>query len=337
MRLLERIEHFNRQVRHYRQQSANNSGKLPRSDAWTHWYCEEPYLIRNSDVELYKRWTEIFLNQFEIDEAGRISPKPGATNDYWLMQKFTHLMAEISSRGGLRSDLTEQGNEEYRKYFIDGPPVGISLFKSFNTLKGGLVKFSKTPFVEDMLKYGRFRISPASHFLDPSLLVSQQDAELIREFRLSTIKPWQNGFDTVELDGKYYPANEDISISIACDDYYLLCFCREIDRRLPTDFEADAALIVTDRKRFTRLFFDKIREKFNSSEQWHGDVKYYDPYLDYKRHKIVERMKNYRYYYQKEYRYVVRPKNYPDAPLEPFFIEIGPMHDFAEAVYVPSP
>ena len=89
-------------------------------------------------------------------------------------------------------------------------------------------------------------------------------------------------------------------------------------------------LLLKTRKRFQRLFFDALRSSLPTSVFYNGDVDYYDPYLDFKKYKTPEMIKHIRFHYQKEFRLVAKPKVHGKRNLEPLFINIGSMEDYAE-------
>lgn len=60
---------------------------------------------------------------------------------------------------------------------------------------------------------------------------------------------------------------------------------------------------------------------------------YYDPYLDYTRFKVPEMAKHFGYAYQREVRIAFRSKRRTVRPLEPVFLEIGSMEDYADLVW----
>ena len=332
MEFLNRFNYYKQRLSEYEATSKANDNKLPRSDVWRTMYLRDPYLIRASEDELYDRFCDVYSNTVEIDGLGRISPRPIMFNDNMLLRKFTHLLEETGSRGGIRTDLAEAGNRTLGKYFSSGPPVGIELFEGISTPeKPYFVKFSQREYIEKMFKFGEIRVSPASAYESGSLLFAMQDFETIRSYTIPTYDNLLKGFSSASIDGVNYDiTNGDIQLSTEVPDYYLYSLCREIDRRMPTDFDSEAALIIKDRSQFQKKFFDALRSSLPPCEFLNGEVKYYDPYLDFKRYRAPEMTKHLRFHYQKEFRLVAKPKTQSANKLEPFFINIGSMEDFAD-------
>ena len=116
------------------------------------------------------------------------------------------------------------------------------------------------------------------------------------------------------------------------DDYFLFCTCTDISRRMPTDFEADAALIIKDKM----AFIDRLRKAFAQQyPHWQfleGNVYYYDPFNDIPKDMNQEFWKHISFSYQKEHRCVLRPKRKEEGELQAFFVELGSLEDISEMV-----
>lgn len=328
----ERYKWFQERLRQLEAEAARNSGKLQRHDHWRLSYYRDPYFIRSTDDQYFHRFCDVFHNLVYLNELGQIAPLDVLQNDSMLMRKFAALMEEQSFRIAITGSLIQAANEPIGKYFDNDVPIGVKLFENIRQPKSPyLVKFSKREYVEQMLNTGTFRVSPASLYSSGSLLHAQQDLETEREFIIPTYDKVLQGYEYVNVEGmKFNITQADPVIRISVPDYYLVSLCRDMDRRMPTDFESDAALIIKDSKRFQRLFFDQLRGKLKGWDFRNGDVSYYDPYLDFMRYKVPEMTKHFRFHYQKEFRLVARPKKQVAAALEPFFVNIGPMHDYAE-------
>jgi hypothetical protein len=250
---------------------------------------------------------------------------------------FTHLHLEMEQRR-IFYDRALQGEatSPIAAYFADGEPIGVKLFRNREVApKQCLVKFTRKGFAEDMFKFGRIRISPASYYADGSLIKAVKDLETERIYRILALKEAMSGQTHVVVRGVSLPiTNGYIKLHFEVDNYYLYSTCTELDRRMPTDFKADAAVIIKDRARFTALlrkFLAMAKPTWMFAE---GPVVYYDPYLDVPRSREQEFYKHLAYSYQKEYRCILRRgvDSHVDEPLQPFFVEIGSLEGFAELV-----
>lgn len=336
--LKQKLEWFSSRDKSLVQEQANNGGRLRRGDFWRRDYYKNPYLARATDAQFFKRVCDVFHNQMELDEEGRITPKPSMNNNNWLMQRWAHVMEEAGTRGGFNGELLSSANEPLRKYFENGRAPGVELFRDFkNAPKAPLVKYSRREFVESMYRFGEIRVAPASEYASGSLLDAQRDLEVQREFIIPTAKLIAKGYTQADIEGQQYNIAEgDVSIVEETENYYVFCLCREVDRRLPSDFNADAALVIHDATAFQRLFFDALRERLGNWEMRNGHVTYYDPYSDYKRHRVLEMTKHFKFHYQKEFRLLARPKRQLQYQLEPFFLRLGSLENLATPYYMPG-
>ena len=75
-------------------------------------------------------------------------------------------------------------------------------------------------------------------------------------------------------------------------------------------------------------------EQFPTWQFLEGEFYYYDPYNDIPRSRNQEFWKRFSYSYQKEHRCVLRPRRQYFGELAPFFVELGPLGDIAEAIFV---
>ena len=161
-----------------------------------------------------------------------------------------------------------------------------------------------------------------------------KDLELERQFRIPAFKEALSGQTHLDFHGANLPIQGGaISVVIKGQDYFLLSTYLEFDRRMPTDFGADAALIVRDERRFVAQFKKSFKAVFGQSYVEASRVHYYDPFrLPTQRFlKRREFLKHFAYAYQKEHRIVARPIT-GAIPKEPLFLEIGSLEDYCEIV-----
>lgn len=123
-------------------------------------------------------------------------------------------------------------------------------------------------------------------------------------------------------------------LPVICPDYFLFSLCDQIYYRLPTDFNADAALIIRDPALFTQRFISHFLARQPNWVPLHGPVTYYDPYRDHAKIKVAEMSKHFGYAYQREVRIAFRSKQAVSAGLQPEFLKIGSMTDYAELICV---
>lgn len=306
-------------------------GSMSRSDWWRHEYVSNPYLLGYPDDRLALRFHDVFVNNTELSPQGLIGILPVDKDDQFI-RKFTHLLEEYDVRGGLPkfNDIPREKID----YFADGGPIATRIFADYVQPESPiLVKYGRRKFLEPMLREGVIRISPASYYGNASHNAAIQDDEVSRIF---CIPSWRE-----RVDGKTYAnirghrmeyGEDDIILPLVFDDYYLFSLCDHIYYRMPTDFGADAAIVIRDPVKFTQRVISNFLAANPEWEPIEGPVTYYDPYLDYTKFRLPEMAKPFGYSYQREVRIVFKQRQ-PVATLEPVFLNIGSMEDYADLLW----
>ena len=311
-------------------------GFLPWHIGWRYEYFNCPYLLLEEDDTVTARFLDIFTNIVDISKEGKIVLSPMLKNEGRLGRFFTQTLEENSWRGILTPDAVRQATGQISAYFENGPPVGIDMFGNMTHQPGAwLVKYSKKEFVEQMYNFGRFRISPASEYANENHSKAVKDVEMERSYRLKALVDILAGRDTFNFQGIKIPIrNGVVPVDFVLDDYYLFSSCKEIDRRMPTDFQSNAALVIKDKVKFVSMLKEALLQKLTSWEFLEREVNYYDPYNDLPNDPNQEFRKHFSYSYQKEHRCILRQKRSPalDMHLEPFFVELGSLHGITEIV-----
>jgi len=312
----------------------STGGILKRQQWWEYNYYKFPYLIGSRSERIASRFRDVFVNLSELDFNGKIGVRPGFTEDDSLTQKFTHLLQEWNLRGGVPTDVVAEARKPIVKYFENGEPIAVKLFEGFKPPSSPfLVKYSKRAFLEPMLTKGVVRICPASFYDDDKHIASVRDNETHRYFFIPTFQERLLGKTSIHFQNHEIKFGyDDIEIPVVVPDYFMYSLCDRIYYRLPTDFDADAALIIKN----PTLFCQRIISAFLSIHaEWRplvGGITYYDPYMDYKKVREPEMAKHFGYSYQREYRLAFRSKFPTKSNLVPQTIKIGPMTDYAELI-----
>ncbi|MEO0410963.1 MAG: hypothetical protein AAF221_03860 [Pseudomonadota bacterium] len=310
-------------------------GKLTRGDSWRLDYLKYPYLLGAPDFRLKERFRDVFLNVMELGEDGRIRLVSLTENDAF-MQMFSHILEEYQNRTGGEppGEDIEAARSQILGYHKNGKPIGVKLFQGYEPPNTPiLVKYGKREFLEPMISSGRMRIANAGMYSKPDLIGSMHDNETSREFFIPTFKERLNGQDHLAYNGdKIEFHDDDIRMPVVFGDYYVFSLCEDIHIRMPTDFDADAAIVVRDPIQFKQRLISTFLAHFPDWKPIEGNVTYYDPYRDYTKIKVPEMVKHFRYAYQKEVRIVFKPLTFQNQPLEPVFLSIGSMSDYSDLV-----
>jgi len=311
--------------------------RLARHEVWRHAYLAYPYLIGTPDDRVAERFRSIFLNVMEIGPDGRLCPVPMAETDEY-MQVFTHMREEYGSRadGMPPADVIGSARKPIFKYFEHGTPIGVTMFEGYKAPTTPIVvKYGKRQFLEPMLQTGDLRLANAGLYNDAGFLDAVRDDETSRTFFIPTYKERLDGKSGINFQGRLIEfGDDDIVLPLVFADYYLFSLCGHIHYRMPTDFGADAAIVIRDPVIFKQRLISTFLARFPDWIPMEGKVTYYDPYRDYSKFKVPEMAKHFGYAYQKEVRIAFRPRNKILTNLEPLFMSIGSMTDYAELISI---
>jgi hypothetical protein len=316
---------------YFKQKSDGNGGMLPRHEIWRHAYVSDPYLIGAPAERLGQRFQAVFANVTELGKNG-IGMLPADINDIF-MEKFTHLLEEYGSRGGQPpNDVLAAARAPILRYFEKGDPIAVRIFKDYKPPTTAFtVKYGRREFLEPMLRKGRLRICPATYYNDSSHNAAVRDDEIHRTFFIPTYLERLRGEHHLDFQGHRIAfGDDDIVLPVVAPDYFLLSLCDSVYYRMPTDFDADAALIIKDPNRFAQRVISSFLARFADWKPLYGPVTYYDPYRDYTKIRVHEMSKPFGYAYQREVRIVMQAKRRPRETLQPEFLDVGPMDDYAE-------
>jgi len=310
--------------------------RLARHEVWRHAYLARPYLIGAPDDRVAERFRSIFLNVSEIGPEGKLRPVPMSDTDEY-MQVFTHLLEEYESRcRGIPTTLIQSSREPILKYFEHGTPIGVTMFTGYKAPTTPiLVKYGRRQFLEPMLRTGNLRLANAKLYNDASFINAVRDDEISRTFFIPTYKERLEGKSHIIIQGHRVEfGDDDIVLPLVFDDYFLFSLCEHIHYRMPTDFGADAAIVIRNPKLFKQRLIATFLARFPDWVPMEGKVIYYDPYRDYSKFKVPEMAKHFGYAYQKEVRVAFRPRRPISVNLEPLFLSIGSMAEYADLVSI---
>lgn len=331
----QRFEHIQARRRHYEWKS-EQPGRLKRHEMWRHTYLAHPYLLGSPEDRVAERFRNIFMNVMELSRQGQITPVPISQTDEYI-QVFTHMLEEYGSRGGQPpDDVIATARSPLVKYFEHGTPLGVRLFDGYEPPPGPIVvKYGKRRFLEPMFQKGDLRLANAALYNGSQFLNAVRDDETSRTFFISTYKERLAGETYCEFQGhRIEYDDDDIVLPLVFDDYFLFSLCEHVHYRMPTDFGADAAIVIRDPARFIQRLISTFLARLPDWEALEGKVIYYDPYRDYAKFKIPEMAKHFGYAYQKEVRVAFRPRRKLSRPLEPMHLSIGSMTDYADFLYL---
>lgn len=303
---------------------------MKRHECWRAQYNADPYLEGLPEDILKVRTDDVTANNWFVTDdlkLGLVSPR---IDDFWMVS-WTHLLEEWGSRGGLSGglDVSKHPNLDW-----PGLAAAVAPFQTSRTANADvLVKYGQHQHLEDARQLGKFRISPASRYEDPSLNVAIRDKELeLAVYRRSrTYK--------LLFDSRGYvlaPAGPKngfrVEVLKAPSNYYVYCMSTERSLRLFGDFTADAAMIVHKPVQFVRRLGEGVRRHLGAGWTWYATpIRYVDPLRAPIGSLNIVECKHFLFTYQREYRIVWLPPS-PVSHLDYLDITVDPAADCADVV-----
>ena len=331
-----RYDWFSQRLTELEKRASENGGRLSKEEVWRAKYSVNPYMLLEPDDVIIERFNDIFTNCLDLSEDGKIIPSPMMENNERLSKFLTQVIDETNLRGILHRGSMQPAHEQINSYFENDTPPGARMFKGFPSLpKDYLFKFSKKEYVDDMYKYGRFRISPASYYSKGSHLRAVKDLETERSYKVKAIHEAMEGLDSIEIQGHQVNiVNGVVPINFYLDDYFLFSTCNDVSRRVPTDFEADSVLVIKNKGEFISRLKEELLISYPGWEFLERDVYYYDSYNNHPQDPDQEFYKHISYSYQREHRCIIRSKHLGQEHenLSLFFVELGPLGDICEVI-----
>lgn len=332
----ERLRGIEERRRHYEWKS-EQPRRLRLHEVWRHTYLAYPYLIGAPDDRVAERFKSIFMNVNELSPEGKLSLVPMEVTDE-CMQVFTHMLEEYGARrdGHPPDGVIAEACMPLLKYFENGTPIGVKMFEGYQVPETPfLVKYGKRQFLEPMFHRGELRLANAGLYNDAGFLDAVRDDETSRTFFIPTFRERLAGKTHLKMAGHRQPFDDDdIVLPLVFVGYFLFSLCEHIHYRMPTDFEAGAAIVIRDPPLFKQRLISTFLAKFPGWTPMEGNIIYYDPYRDFTKFRAPEMAKHFGYAYQKESRIVFRPPQKTSVPLEPVYLTIGSMSDYADLVAV---
>ena len=274
-------------------------------------------------------------NLMRLTEKGQIAPLPiGPDLEYWS-ELFTHLLEESGRRGGIPQNALKELQVVNATY--PEKPKAVAALSSISIPSPGscFVKFTKSQYAKEFVFRGKLRIAPASYYADPTLNQAIRDDELsvTAYFPRDEVKIEILDGKTGVSKGKITPTTDLKRCVRSSTDYYVWCVARSLDLRLFDDFESDACVIIKDKQRFLDLLKRKMGVHLVNWCFWNSAVNYFDPYLIGLKQDIDPYFsKHFRYWYQREHRFLWLPPETQSTPLCPIDIELGSLEDIVDYV-----
>jgi hypothetical protein len=301
---------------------------LQESEAQQTQYLTERYLEHSSLEELVQRLKDIRRNMLMFSSAG-IPSYDFSSNLRGLIERAAHVEHELELRQAKSSAIALASPEIFSPEY---PRVkkAIRAWGDYSfPLSPYFVKYGKLAHLKELYDEGQILIHPASYYSDPSLTPAIRDEELeaVIALPVGTRLKMQvdNGeYREIPIAGRIFNRKRSET------DFYIYCTAAKYDHRLFDDFESDACLLVHEPKDFVRRIVEACKENYSDWLFAEKMVCYYDP-LRPNRIEDIPLSKHFRFWYQHEYRIVLKPKA-PIKRLQPIKLSLGKVSNLCELI-----
>jgi len=299
-------------------------------DWWEHRYEKNRYLESASNDQLKARFREIYGHMMGLNDRGQITLGEINHETGSIFVVWAHFLYELRLRNiPFPTFAKDVGTEEFLRPTHPKPPRGIEIREITQKLKTPfLIKYGKREHLRSAYSQGEFLVSNAKYYSDPSLNSEIKDDELNLNFFVPSKRVRIQDTGNDGIDNIITPIG-DINRQISLGrDYYAMCFSYDHIFRQCESLDYDSAIIIYDIYRFSNRLTKAVSKKFGYVEVAAAPVEYFDPYLSDPSQYIVPFAKNYRYQYQREFRFVW----YAEEPLERISIRLGPLREISHFV-----
>lgn len=298
-----------------------------RAELWRIQYSRQRYLEKCSLQDLISRLSDISYNLLSFSDAG-FPVSDCAPRTLWLRERAIHVHHELELRrvpetgeGQFPESLQQQYPNIQRALHVWHDRT-IPAHQYF-------VKYGKHPELLKVLEKGLITVRPASDYDDPSLNPAVRDKELeaVISFPPGTGLRRQNDqgqYEDLPITGRIQARTRSPT------DFYVFCTSATYQHRLFDDFNADACLLVHEPKVFVRKMVDALNRHYPNWLFGEKMVSYYDP-LWFHGFAEIPFAKHFRYWYQNEYRVVVKPQP-PVLRLSPIALDLGKISDLCQLI-----
>lgn len=307
--------------------SDNHNASNFNSEMWEFEYVCNRYLKGLSNDELKIRHRDIIRNMLHLVRIDRNKlPINNCMGSWYWFRKEYQTRLELFFR-----NITIESDELFKRIWDLKKAHGADV-RDPDILPNVLFRYEKSCYLDDIVKFGRIRIGPASKHIQGKDH-ARYDDELNKTIYLPPNSEAYmsdcNGRKISDIDGS-------IGITRSVDDYYIYCMSCDFHMNLIKEFiQSDTCMEVCDTDQFINCV---MRGGDAALPNWlfnYGFVHYFDMKDKDPNEHIDPRMcKDFKYAYQREYRFVWASVGNTEHTDGYKFINIGPcnmrfrMHTF---------
>lgn len=288
------------------------------SDFWELEYQTRRYLAGLDDSGLLARHVCILKNleYFASPESDFIPIHSFRSSWFWYRKEhqtrfemhLRGLFSEVCTSSSLAQNVCES--------LISLPAPSAS-----HASGGKLYRYGGLNRLEQLQASGGLRMWHAEFYSKLEKDLARQDNEMAKDRYL-------NGALTVitGADGVRIPTVGDVCISHSGPEYYLLCMSSSLDLKLFDDFNVHHCAVIENVDDFAMKLEHAALAAMPGFLFHHNPVEYFDPYEAVPRQHLSHTIsKDFKYAYQKEYRFLLMSNNQTTSGREYLDLELGPM------------
>jgi hypothetical protein len=307
--------------------------QISNQEMWRRAYAQRPYLQFSSEQEIAARLRYLMENITTLLPDGKVGVLPPEPHGKMWIELFQNVLDEYARRS-IQPPKGFLKDAHIPRPTYPTPPAAVKALEGISRPPEGtyLVKYGKREHISELYKRGSLRITPASFYRDPSLNDAIQDDELTLSSQGLQSETQITFVDKAGQKHTTSPIGNITRRVRSIVDYYVYCMSTSIDYRLFHDFGYDACVIVRNHAAFEDRLSKAVAARLPNWIGSGGAVNYLDPFTRTQKDLEVFHGKHHKYWYQREYRCVWTPREVPETPLKPFFLELGSMHDIGQLV-----
>jgi len=291
---------------------------------WEFQYQCYRYLERAPDTVLVARYKDILRNMKALVSRDRdVIPIQSFLSSWYWFRKEHQTRLEFSLRHTALPVMPPM------EVMFDNVAVGAPARPAHPNAGDILFRYDRRTYIEPLANEGLIRIRPASGFKSLENDRARQDNECEKVAFL----PGAHTRITTR-DGVNMPIVGDVKKMVSLPDYYAFCMTCDWDLDLFADFDgADSCIVIKNVEEFARRIERTAAEQLPNWYFHHSPVEYFDPYERVRNEYLDAGMsKDFRFAYQREYRFLWFPKDAEVA--DGFkFLALGSLRDLAEVHY----
>lgn len=300
--------------------SFNQDSSAYEPEFWEFEYEGTPYLQNISLPELMQRYVDLARNFTHIVSSDRyvIPNKTFLSSWYWHRKEHQTRLEIHRRKQNLPIALPRVVAQED---FSDGPR------RPRHPNSGDILyRYTNQKWANTLFSSGAARLSSASYYSRLEGDDARRDNELSK-----TTSLFGPAARVSTADGRTIPVIGDITVNHEGPEYYMYCVAGDWDKRLFDEFGVDRCVVVTNPEDFAKRLQVAASAKLSGWHFHHNPVQYFDPHESalngYVNHAMA---KDFRYAYQREYRFVWLRLSAPESNGEHLDISIGALNDCAE-------